>query len=73
VREFNPAEPAIQGQEARRWESGKERSSQGSALLVGFGADCAQEAEEFVVVDGAADLFALESFAAELLEIFGSR
>ena len=45
-------------------------------LLVGFGADFAQEAEEFVVdvkVGSSQLLFAQESLAAELLEVFGRR
>jgi hypothetical protein len=48
----------------------------GTALLVGFGADFAQEAEEFVVdvkVGSSQLLFAQKSLAAELLEVFGRR
>ena len=56
-----------------------QRGSHGAtegALLVGFASDFAQETEERVVdvkVGSSQLLFAQESLAAELLEIFGSR
>ena len=57
-------------------QSHHSRGRRKRASTVGFGADFAQEAEEFVVdvkVGSSQLLFAQESLAAELLEVFGRR